>query len=47
VLTLNQSTGKITSKLAVNLMLAAFGEHLKIISTKWIPDTKTHIGVGT
>jgi hypothetical protein len=47
VLTVCPKDGKVKSDLTVNLMLAAFGEQLTILNVKWVPGSKTILGVGT
>jgi len=47
VLTVCPKDGKVKSDLTVNLMLAAFGEHLTILDVEWIPGARTILGVGT
>lgn len=47
VLTLCPKEGKVKSNLTVNLMLAAFGEHLSILDVKWVPSARSILAVAS
>ena len=47
VVTVCPKVGKVRSELTVNLMLAAFGEHLSIVNVQWVPSARTTLGIGT
>ena len=47
VVTVCPKQGKVKSDLAVNLMLAAFGEQLSILNVQWVPGARTILAVGT